>query len=205
MKPLRLLALVAPISVWAGPADVPSPLSSPLALLAQASPSDPPSAAGDAGDTQLDAVRADHLIRFLNYVNFPGTSVPPPGEPYVIGVAGAEEVFQALGAMLAGRTLHSRPLTRRLISDGDALTGVHLLYLGRRIDVPNHPLARAARSLPVLLVCEHPEGLASGAVFNFVFVRDQLRFEASLAAADRAGLVVSSRLLALADRVVGGR
>ena len=34
---------------------------------------------------------------------------------------------------------------------------------------------------------------------------DQLRFEASLAAADRAGLVVSSRLLALADRVVGGR
>jgi len=29
--------------------------------------------------------------------------------------------------------------------------------------------------------------------------------EASLAAADRAGLVISSRVLALADRVVGGR
>ena len=191
---MRLLVLVAPFSTWAGPIEPPalppSPLTAPVA---------------ERPDVHPDAARADHLVRFLDYVSFPSTSVPPPGQPYVIGVAGADEVFQALGALLVGRTVHNRPLVRRLITEGDPLSGVHLLYLGRRIEVPGHPLTRSASALPVLLVCEHAEGLAAGAVFNFVFVREHLRFEASLAAADRAGLVISSRVLALADRVVGGR
>ena len=42
----------------------------------------------------------------------------------------------------------------------------------------------------------------AGSALNFVPVQDRLRFEASLRAVERAGLKVSSRLLALAQRVV---
>lgn len=153
----------------------------------------------------LDAARADHLLRFLGYVVFPGTTLPPPGQPLVVAVAGADEVYQALGPLVAQRVSHQRPVVRRQINEGDPLLGVHLLYIGRRVDLQQSPLMRAARAAPLLLVTEHPDGLAAGALFNFITVQEQLRFEASLIAADRAGVTVSSRLLALADRVLGGR
>jgi hypothetical protein len=60
------------------------------------------------------------------------------------------------------------------------------------------------RDRPVLIVSDSPQGLENGSALNFVLVDDRLRFEASLRATERAGLKVSSRLLALAQRIVGG-
>ena len=55
---------------------------------------------------------------------------------------------------------------------------------------------------PILAVTDAPTGLADGGALNFVPVQGRVRFEASLPAAERAGLRLSSRLLAVAERVV---
>jgi hypothetical protein len=56
----------------------------------------------------------------------------------------------------------------------------------------------------MLIVTDMPHGLDVGSALNSSCpVQDRLRFEASLRAAERAGLKISSRLLALAQRVVG--
>jgi hypothetical protein len=165
----------------------------------------------DASPSQEDLqravarVKAEYLFRFLSYVDFPRAVLPQPGTPLVIGVAGADEVFDALADTLSMRTVGTRPVIRRRLDAGDSLMGVHLLFAGHPLDLQQNALVSQARSSPVLLVTDAANGLGAGAVFNFLMIHDQLRFEASLEAATRAALMVSSRVLVLAERVMGVR
>jgi hypothetical protein len=54
----------------------------------------------------------------------------------------------------------------------------------------------------VLTVTETAEALEQGSIMNFRIVDSKVRFEISLPAADQAGIKLSSRLLALAVKVV---
>jgi hypothetical protein len=51
-------------------------------------------------------------------------------------------------------------------------------------------------------VTDMAQGLERGAALVFVETESRLRFEASLPAAEQAGLRLSSRLLSVAERVV---
>lgn len=157
------------------------------------------------GTRSLAAIKADYLYQFLRYVEFPKSVLPQPDSPLVIGVMGADDVFNALADVLAMRTINNRAVLRRRLSDGDSLAGVHLLFIGKKIDLSQNSLAKAARNCPILLVSETQGGLNDGAIFNFLAGGEHLRFEASLEAADRASLKISSRVLTLAERVIGGR
>ena len=83
------------------------------------------------------------------------------------------------------------------------MAGVHLLYVGAAIDPVHSPLVRAARDRALLLVTDSPDGLKAGACINFVSVGNRVRFEVSLDAAEQHSIRISSRVLALAERVVG--
>jgi len=50
-------------------------------------------------------------------------------------------------------------------------------------------------------VTDAERGLAAGSVLNFVMLEHRVRFEVSLAAADRFGLRISAELLGVATRV----
>lgn len=150
-------------------------------------------------------VKAEYLFRFLGYVEFPRTMLPQPDTPLVIGVTGADDVFEALADTLPMRTVGTRQVQRRRLLPGDSLSGIHMLFAGRKVDLQQDSLVQSARAAHVLLVTDAPGGLGVGAVFNFLLLGDQLRFEASLEAANRASLQVSSRVLVLAERVIGVR
>lgn len=162
-------------------------------------------AALDALHKKLAPVKADYLYRFLNYVEFPKSAFPQADSPLVIGVAGDDDVFHALGEVLQSKSLSQRLVVRRRVSEGDSLTGVQLLYAGRKVDWTQSLLVKSAQLAPILLVGDSQDALASGAVFSFLVSGDQIKFEASLDASERASLRVSARLLSLAERVVGGR
>jgi hypothetical protein len=64
-------------------------------------------------------------------------------------------------------------------------------------------VARAAQQNAALVVTEAERGLEAGGSINFVLVDDRVGFEVSLEAAERGGHRISSRMLAVARRVVG--
>ncbi len=122
----------------------------------------------------------------------------------MIGVAGSDEMAAELARIVAGRTIHNRPLVVRPFRDGEANGAVHLLF------VAGADSARAARVLrqappgPVLLVTECGNGLQLGAVINFKIVEERVRFDVSLEAADKNNIRLSSRLLTVANHVSKG-
>jgi hypothetical protein len=76
-----------------------------------------------------------------------------------------------------------------------------VLFIGAAHRTQLSQLIATVGSRPVLVVTDAPDGLDQGAMINFQLADDRLRFEVSVPASQRAGLSLSSRLLAAAMRV----
>ncbi|MFL6672770.1 MAG: YfiR family protein [Massilia sp.] len=142
------------------------------------------------------AVKAAFLLKFPSYVEFAGGG-PAAGEPLVIGVVGAVDIGAEL-AQLAARGGAARPVVVRTLRAGDALAGVHVLFVGDAEADHAARLLRAAARQGALSVSESDGALREGSVLNFRLVDGRVRFEVSLEAAERANIKLSSRLLSVA-------
>ena len=156
-----------------------------------------------AADTELeDSIKAAYLFKFLAYVDWPAAALPPPDQPIVLGIAGADAVYEELRRVLPGRSVLGRPVAVRRVAPGDGVDGLQVLFLGHGVELAQNPWLAKVRERAVLVVTDDPQGLRHGGMLNFVLVQGKLRFEASVASADRSGLKLSSRLLAVAERVL---
>jgi hypothetical protein len=156
--------------------------------------------------TQIQAtdvqVKAAFLYKFGAFVEWPPQAFAEPGAAFTIGVLGADAVAQELEQISAGRTVHGRPVAVRRVKRGEPLAGLHVLFVGQ---------AQAARldqiltpAQPLLVVTDAADGLPNGSIINFVPVENKLRFDIAVATAERMRLRISSRLLAVARKVVPG-
>jgi hypothetical protein len=146
-------------------------------------------------------VKAAYLYRFLAHVDWPPGAFAAPDAPVVIGVAGADDVVDQLQRVVEGRQVNGRPVRARRLAEGDAVDGLHVVFIGRAARQPARLIERL-EGRPVLVVTESASSLDLGAMLNLVPVDGRVRFEASQLAAERAGLKLGARLLALAERVV---
>ena len=146
----------------------------------------------------VEAVKAAFLYRFASYVEWPADA---PSGPFVIGVAGAEDVAGQLDALLPHLTVRGKPVQVRRINRVADLEGLHILYIGPDVTARTRAVRSAALDRPILIVTDDERGLDAGGVINFVAAPRNVRFEISLIAADRARLKIDSALLAVAARV----
>jgi hypothetical protein len=151
-----------------------------------------------AAMVQERSVKAAFLAKFVAYVDFDS---PVPGAPLVIGVVGSDSVGSEL-ARVAAQGSGGRPIAVRMLAPDQPLAGVQVLFIGGAAAERAPRLLRAAAERGVLTVTEFDAGLREGSVINFRLVDERVRFEVSLAAADKAGLKLSSRLLSVAYRVL---
>ena len=147
-------------------------------------------------------VEAAYLHKFPGFVDWPPDAFKTPDSPIVIGVAGAPRVLEELVKVARGRLVLGRPVEARAVSAADPPRDIHVLFIGKEGAGEAKVLMEEARKVHVLTVTDLPAGLKAGAVLDFVQVDGRLRFEASLGAAHRADVKLSSRLLSVASRVV---
>ena len=173
------------------------PHASPVAAAA-------PGAVSASAERVLERrVKAAFLFRFTEFVTWPDAAFARPDSPFTILVAGREIYAEELRQITAGRTVSSRPVAVRRVSEGETMPAAHVLF------VPDSERARLRewiRAAPrhALIVTESEGALEHGSVVNFVLVEGRVRFEIALDTADRRGLRMSSRLLALALAVRTG-
>ena len=143
-------------------------------------------------------VKAAFLYKFTGYVEWPEGAFASADAPLNIGVIGADALAAELEQVVAGRKANDRPVLVRRLKPEDSLKGLQIVFIGQ--STPPH-----LRPWPGLLVVTESEGaLAQGSVINFVLVERRVRFEISLDAAEKNGLRLSSRLLAVAEKVITG-
>lgn len=146
-------------------------------------------------------VKAGYLLRFLEFVDWPASAFEGARSPVVFGIAGAQPLARAFEALVAKRRAEARPIEVRQLKAGEAPADLHVLFVGRGVRAG--PLVAATASRPVLVVSEHEEAFRLGSAINFVMVEQRVRFDVAPHRAEARELHISSRLLAVARRVVG--
>jgi hypothetical protein len=149
------------------------------------------------------SVKAAFLYKFLGYTEVPAAAFSDPAAPVVIGVVEADDMAADLTRVVAGRTVGTRPIAVRAMKDGDPAAGVHLLFLSASANASAAQISRGGQQ-PLLIVTESDNGLAQGSVINFRIIDQRVRFDVSLAAADKNNVKLSSRLLTVAHQVHKG-
>lgn len=148
-------------------------------------------------------VKAAFLYKFAGYVEWPEGFLGAQEKPFTIGVLGAEAVADELVQVVHGRKIHSRGIVVRRFKAGDPLEDLAILFVGKGDAVRLKPLRTTLQAWPVLIVTEEPAGLALGGMINFLVLDQRVRFEVSLDSTEKSGLRLSSRLLAVAQKVHG--
>jgi len=147
-------------------------------------------------------VKAAFLYKFLNFIEWPPQSFERPDTPLVIGVLGADALAEELAAMVNARTAGGHPVETRKIRRGDSVAELHVLFVGRTDSAALPDLLGSAKSRSLLTVTESDDALAHGSTINFVVVDNKVRFDVALGPAEQRNLKISSRLLAVARRVL---
>jgi len=143
-------------------------------------------------------VKAAFLYKFPAYVDWRPGAFAQPSSPIVIGVAGDDAIAEALRVLVAERKAGERPVEIRPLEPGALPRGIHLLFVGRAASAQVPRLAPIAARRGVLLVTDYEGALDEGSAINLLVIDHRVRFEVSLDATERAGLKLSSRMLAVA-------
>jgi hypothetical protein len=153
-------------------------------------------------ETDLErTVKAAFLYKFLNYAEWPASAFADARSPFVIDVYGADAIADALTLLATGRPVAGRAVEVRKLRRGQTLAGAHVLFVGSAASRELPSLARAMQHDPLLIVSEEDGALRLGSCINLLVVNGRVRFDVSLDAAEKAGVKLSSRLLAVARSV----
>ncbi|HVQ25143.1 MAG TPA: YfiR family protein [Planctomycetota bacterium] len=169
-----------------------------IALLAALVCAPPAPAQPQASEVNL---KSAFLYKFIHYAEWPPEALGAPGDPIALCVIGQDEIAQVLEDAVRGRTIHERPLVVHKLAGSEPAAGCHVLFVGVSLTAQiDRVLARVAAQ-PTLTVGD-AEGFAQrGGIINFTRSGSRLGFEINRAAAQRAGLQLSSQLLKLSKLV----
>jgi hypothetical protein len=158
--------------------------------------------AGDTPAASEAQIKAVFLFNFAKYVEWPATAFPNSNAPITIGVMGTDP-FGGYLQRVEGKLLHGRPFViKQLASDSD-VSSCHILFISHSEAARMREILEKTGALPILTVGEDAAFAQNGGIINFVLKNGNVRLEIDLAAARKAGLTISSRLLAVADVVKG--
>ena len=155
------------------------------------------------GDRALEPqIKAAFLYKFGGFIEWPAAAFARADTSFSIGVLGADGVAAELERVVTGRTVQGRAITVQRLKRGDPVTGLHLLFVGQPEAGRLPEILSAAKGLPLLVVTETEDALTRGSMINFITVDDKVRFDVALPQAERGQLRISSRLLAVARKVI---
>jgi hypothetical protein len=143
-------------------------------------------------------VKSAYLLNFARFVEWPVTAFADTTSALRIGFIGSSPLDPGFVRELESRKIHDRPVQVLWPNGPGEITSCHVVFVqhdaGPRID----EVLAGTRDRPILTVGDTTRFAARGGVIEFYLEDDNVRFEINTAAARRAGLVVSSRLLSLA-------
>ena len=159
-----------------------------------------------AQDSNLEyAIKANYLYKFEPFVDWPPEVFETATSPLVICIAGRDPFGDLLDRTVANVTLGARHVRVQRLGNDERNPHCHIVFIGGPVATVKKWLAML-REKPMLTVTELNAAQTNSAstetgIINFVTANERVRFAIDNGAAARAGLVLSTKLLALATAV----
>lgn len=147
-------------------------------------------------------VKAAYLFNFTRYVDWPTGAFDAPDAPVNLCILGEPAFGEIVRQTIEGRRSRGHPVRVLEPDEPSQAADCHVAFLPSR-SRDARVWMQALRRAATLTVGNGPDFLRQGGMVAFVIVDETVRFEIDAAAVRRAGLQISSRVLALATRVTG--
>jgi len=158
--------------------------------------------AGQTNGTSEYRSKATFLSQFPNFVEWPADIFSSPKTPFLICVYGDFAFGTSLAEDIGNEMFHGHKLEVRWVRKLQDLRSCQILFVSRSESHSYAQVLAAIGDAQILTVGESPDFLRAGGEVCFSYDKELLQFEVNLAAVAGARLKISSRLLAMARRVV---
>jgi uncharacterized protein DUF4154 len=159
-----------------------------------------------ADDETLEfAVKAAFITKFVPFVGWPNGALAGPRGPFRICVAGRDPFGNLLDRAADQQSVAGHPVIVQHVRVVARTSGCQVLYAAGTPEQSVADMLAAVRGTPVLTLTDRAPDPKSRGMINFIISDNRVRFEIDEAAAEQSGLAISSKLLSLAVRVLGGR
>lgn len=153
-----------------------------------------------AADESLEyQVKAAFLLNFVKFVEWPASAFAAPDSSLSICIVGADPFGNALDRLISGETVNGRRLAVERIKRTEPPKNCQVLFLSKAEREMNKTLPALAPGL--LTVGEGDNFLREGGMIGFVIENRRVRFDINQAAAEKADLKLSSKLMSVARSV----
>ena len=151
----------------------------------------------EADGVSAPALTAAFLYNFAKFAEWPADALAPK-QRLSLCVVGDDAVADALEQTIKGRTVEGHELSVGILKSSGPFTSCHLLYIGGRDTKRSLQALEALKGTSVFAVGEADGFAESGGIAQLILENDKMRFAINIAAAQRARLQLSSKLLSLA-------
>jgi hypothetical protein len=146
-------------------------------------------------------VKAAFLYNFAKFVEWPDRSFASAQSDFAICVLGNDPFGQTLDDALEGKMIGSRRVKLERVKDAARARECQVVFVAPSESQRLPEIIDQLRGASVLVVGETDGFAQAGGTVQFTLEQDRVRFTINPDAAERAGLRLSSKLLALAKIV----
>jgi uncharacterized protein DUF4154 len=160
-----------------------------------------PAVRSEGPDFDEYQVKAAFLYNFAKFVKWPADAFSDPDEPVTICVLGQSPLGSVLAGMARGKWVEDRPLTVRLLPKPQQMGACQILFIAASEKKRVWMLLDQIAGANILTVGEFDEFTAVGGMVNLKRNGTSVRIQVALDAVEHGRLLISSRLLSLAEIV----
>lgn len=147
------------------------------------------------------AIKATYLYKFSEFIEWPTTAFESGDSPATVCVVGDDPFGATLDKAIAGKQIAKRSIAVKRMAEVEPHSGCQVMYIANSPSESSAKAMDTIRGENILTITDGAVGDVRQGIINFVIANNRVRFEIDDHAAAENGLVISSKLLALATSV----
>jgi hypothetical protein len=144
-------------------------------------------------------VKAVFLFNFAQFVDWPDSAFSAQDDPLVVGILGEDPFNTYLDEVVRGEKVKDHPITVRRYKRIEDVKDCHILYISPSQSPIPAPMLNQLKARHILTVGESEDFFQRGGMVRFATENGKIRLKINLEEVQEADLMVSSKLLRLAD------
>lgn len=147
------------------------------------------------------AVKAAFIYKFASYVEWPASSFSSPNSPFFVCVIGDDPISALLDQAVAAQQVNMHPIAVKHLQQATASADCKIAYVASADTQTVASNLDILRKTPVLTITDADRTPDAVGIIGFTIRNNRVRFNIDDALAATDGLVISSKLLSLANSV----
>jgi hypothetical protein len=144
-------------------------------------------------------LKAVFLFNFSQFVQWPASTFTTDNDPFVIGILGANPFGSYLDETVAGEKVNGHPLVVQYYKTTEDIKTCHILFINVSQTNKLEQIVRELKGRNILTVSDASDFLKIGGMIRLFTNNNKIQLRINLESAKVANLVISSKLLGLAE------